>query len=58
MKYPELQGICAKALRYGLCRGCQQLENPYFRGKSKCQYVKETQGEQVRLNLDGEKDEI
>lgn len=55
MKYPELQGICAKAIKYGLCLGCQQLENPYFKGKSKCQYVKENHGEQVRLNLDGGK---
>nr|DAO22418.1 MAG TPA: hypothetical protein [Caudoviricetes sp.] len=55
MEYSELQGICVKAIKYGLCLGCQQLENPYFKGKNKCQYVKENHGEQVRLNLDGGK---
>ena len=52
MKYPELQGICAKALRYGLCRGCQQLENIYFRGVKQCKYVTGTEGEQNKLELD------
>lgn len=52
MKYPELQGICAKALRYGLCRGCQQLENIYFQGVKQCKYVTGTEGEQIKLELD------
>lgn len=32
MKYPQLEGICAKAIEKSWCLGCQQLENPYFRG--------------------------
>ena len=54
MEYSELQGICAKAIKYGLCLGCQQLENPYFRGVKKCKYVTNNQGKQIELNLKGE----
>lgn len=54
MEYSELQGICAKALRYGLCRGCQQLESVYFMGVKKCKYVTNNQGKQIELNLKGE----
>lgn len=52
MEYSELQGICAKAIKYGLCLGCQQLENIYFRGVKQCKYVTGTKGEQIKLELD------
>ncbi|MBQ9659164.1 MAG: hypothetical protein IJV31_10470 [Clostridia bacterium] len=39
--YPELKGICAKTLQKNLCNGCQQLENLNFRGKEKCNMIKE-----------------
>ncbi len=55
MEYSELQGICAKAIKYGLCLGCQQLENPYFRGVKKCKYVTDTEEEQIKLDLNGGK---
>nr|DAI88327.1 MAG TPA: hypothetical protein [Caudoviricetes sp.] len=51
MEYSELQGICAKAIKYGLCLGCQQLENPYFRGVKKCKYVTDVEGKQIKLDL-------
>ena len=41
-----------EAIKYGLCLGCHQLENPYFRGVKKCKYVTGTEGEQIKLELD------
>ena len=32
--------------------GCQQLESIYFRGVKQCKYVTDTEGEQIKLELD------
>ena len=39
--YPPLGGICGKAVPNNRCKGCQQLENPEFRGQAKCNLVQE-----------------
>lgn len=39
MKYPELTGICKKALEKNLCNGCGLLGGENFRGLEKCDYV-------------------
>lgn len=39
--YPPLGGICGKAIKNNLCKGCQQLENPEFRGQAECDLVQE-----------------
>ena len=39
MKYPELTGICKKALEKNLCNGCGLLGEKNFRGLEKCDYV-------------------
>lgn len=39
MRYSQLTGICAKAIKQNLCSGCNLLENENFRGKEKCEYV-------------------
>lgn len=31
MKYPQLRGICAKAIKNNLCTGCNRLEDINFR---------------------------
>jgi hypothetical protein len=40
MEYPELEGICATAIKNNLCTGCQKLEDINFRGVKECKYVK------------------
>lgn len=39
MKYPELTGICKKAIQNNLCNGCSKLELESFTGVEKCKYV-------------------
>lgn len=39
--YPPLGGICGKAVPNSFCKGCQQLENPEFRGQAECNLVQE-----------------
>lgn len=39
--YPPLVGICGKAIKNNLCKGCQQLENVEFRGQAQCDLVQE-----------------
>lgn len=34
--------------------GCQQLESVYFRGVKKCKYVTDTEGKQIKLDLEKE----
>lgn len=41
MKYPELTGICAKAIKNNLCLGCSKLEDISFRGQPECEIVKQ-----------------
>lgn len=41
MKYPELTGICAKAIKNNLCLGCSKLENINFRGQPNCEIIEE-----------------
>ena len=38
-KYPELKGICEKAIKNNLCTGCQKLEDINFVGVEKCKYA-------------------
>ena len=38
-KYPQLTGICKKAVENKLCLGCSKLENLSFVGQDKCEYV-------------------
>lgn len=37
--YPQLRGICGKAIQNNLCRGCSKLEMPNFAGQEKCDLV-------------------
>lgn len=40
MKYQQLIPSCKKAIEEGYCTGCQELENPYYRGNPNCRYNK------------------
>ncbi len=40
MKYQQLIPSCEKAIKEGICTGCQALENPYYRGNPNCRYSK------------------
>ena len=40
MKYQQLIPSCEKAIREGICTGCQALENPYYKGNPNCRYSK------------------
>ena len=58
MSYPELKGICKKAIENELCLGCNRLELQDFTGLEKCKYVvdpkekcKEILGIQERLDI-------
>lgn len=35
MRYPQLTGICAKAIKQNLCSGCNLLELENFKRKRK-----------------------
>ncbi len=39
--YPELEGICKKAIKNNLCNGCSKLENINFVGQAKCDLVQD-----------------
>ena len=39
MKYPELTGICKKAVEKNLCNDCGLLESEKIRGLEKCDCV-------------------
>lgn len=55
--YPQLQGICGKAIRKNLCTGCNRLEMLDFKGLQECknmtkpQNLKEISGTQEKLRL-------
>lgn len=58
MSYPELKGICKKAIENELCLGCNRLELQDFIGLEKCKDVvdpkekcKEILGIQERLDI-------
>lgn len=39
--YQPLKGICEKAIKNNLCKGCAKLENPNFVGQSQCNLAQE-----------------
>lgn len=41
--YPQLQGICGKAIRNNLCTGCNRLELLDFKGLQECKHITEKQ---------------
>lgn len=56
--YPQLQGICGKAIRNNLCTGCNRLELLDFKGLQVCKYInsqksnlKEISGVQEKLKI-------
>ena len=51
MKYPQLEGICAKAIEEGLCNGWQKLESIYFKGVKDCKYVDISEDSKSKENL-------
>ena len=51
MKYPQLEGIRAKAIEEGLCNGCQKLESIYFKGVNDCKYVDISEDSKSKENL-------
>lgn len=38
----ELRGICKKAIKEGLCLGCNKLELEEFEGQEHCKYIRES----------------
>ncbi len=34
--YQPLKGICEKAIKNNLCKGCTKLEDPNFVGQAQC----------------------
>lgn len=51
MKYPQLNGICAKLIKTGECTGCNKLLNTDFRGLQECKHFKEKEYKQERMKL-------
>ena len=51
----ELIEKCKRAIETEKCLGCQQLENPYFKGVKTCKYVDiptaEDSIKQIKINL-------
>ena len=41
MKYQQLIPSCEKAIREGICTGCQGLSEPSYRGNPDCIHSKE-----------------
>lgn len=37
--YPPLGGICTKAIKNNLCKGCSKLEDIDFKGQATCELV-------------------
>lgn len=50
--YPQLTGICAKAIKENKCLGCNRLELLDFKGLEHCKHLeefKQIKGEQEKI---------